>query len=174
MRFERLTSAEHPMYGEAMALYRASFPFHEQREAVSQASILGDAEYRFNLICDDGTFVGLMLCRETPVFIYVEHFCILPDMRGKSYGTKALALLNERGKKVILEIDPPVDEVSLCRRAFYERAGYRANPYPHDHPAYHAGYRAHRLVVMSCPRPLSGAEYEAFARYLNTVVMGNR
>jgi len=174
MRFERLTSAAHPVYGEAMALYRASFPFHEQREAASQASILSDAEYQFNLIYDDGRFVGLMLCWETPDFIYVEHFCILPEMRGKSYGTRALALLNERGKTVILEIDPPVDEVSLRRKAFYERAGYRANPYPHDHPAYHAGYAAHRLVVMSCPKALSEAAYEAFAGYLKTVVMGNR
>ena len=173
MRFERLTTTESPMYAEAMALYGISFPFHEQREAASQAEIMHHREYHFTLIYDEDIFIGLLLYWETADFIYVEHFCILPVMRGKSYGRKALELLNQKGKTVILEIDPPVDEISFRRQAFYERAAYKPNDYLHDHPAYHAGYSAHRLMVMSCPAPLSRAQYEEFARYLKSVVMGS-
>ena len=50
-------------------------------------------------------------------------------MRGRGYGAQALSLLGERKKTVIPEIDPPKDEVSVRRKAFYERAGYRANPF---------------------------------------------
>lgn len=173
MRFERLTTTEKAIYTEAMDLYRLSFPFHEQREAASQQQIMSNEEYQFNLIYDEDEFIGLMLCWETAAFIYVEHFCILPAMRNKRYGETALRLLNRRGKPVILEIDPPVDEISIRRKSFYERAGFQQNDYEHGHPAYHAGYPAHRLVVMSCPDPLSGDQYEGFAQYLKTVVMGN-
>lgn len=47
-------------------------------------------------------------------------------MRGRGYGAQALSLLGERKKTVILEIDPPNDEVSVRRKAFYERAGYKS------------------------------------------------
>lgn len=172
MRFARLTTTEDAIYAEAMALYHISFPFHEQREAASQARIMHHADYQFNLIYDEDTFVGLLLCWETDRFIYVEHFCILPAMRNKKYGQRALGLLNQRGKTVILEIDPQVDEISLRRKAFYERGNYQANPFAHVHPAYHAGCAGHPLVVMSCPKPLTEELYDEFAHYLGAVVMG--
>lgn len=121
MEFRRMTSAGHPDYAKAMALYRSSFPEHE--------------------------------------------------LRGRKYGQRALEKLNEKGKTVILEIDPPVDEISIRRKGFYERCGFRANPYEHVHPAYHRACEGHRLVVMSCPGQLTGEQYDAFAAYLGGVVM---
>lgn len=76
-------------------------------------------------------------------------------------------------KTVILEIDPPNDDVSVRRKAFYERAGYRANPFEHIHPPYHSEYKGHRLVVMTCPTAISENEYKNFNSYLENVVMKN-
>ena len=45
MRLERVTDSSHPMYNEALRLYQISFPYHEQREELSQKRILGDSEY---------------------------------------------------------------------------------------------------------------------------------
>ena len=58
MRFDRITDTQHEMYKKAMELYANSFPLHEQCEAKSQASILGDSEYHFALAYDGETFVG--------------------------------------------------------------------------------------------------------------------
>lgn len=171
MRFERLTDTADEMYPKAMELYGVSFPFHEQREGDSQAGIMGHKEYQFNLIYDGDEFAGLMLCWETARFIYVEHFCILPALRNRRYGQRALELLKERGQPIILEIDPPVDQVSVRRKGFYKRLGFRSNGCRHCHPAYHRGYAGHDLVVMSCPEPLSKEEYNEFNRYLKAVVM---
>ena len=171
MHFERLTSADDPRFSAAMEGYAVSFPPHEQREPASQRAIMTDPAYRFNLIYDGGAPVGAMLCWETETFIYVEHFFILPHLRGHACGSRALALLGGRGKTVILEIDPPADDVSLRRRGFYERAGFHENPYCHVHPSYHAGNRGHDLVVMSYPRAISEEEYRAFADYLAARVM---
>ena len=82
------------------------------------------------------------------------------------------ALTSRRAQKtVILEIDPPNDDVSVRRKAFYERAGYRANPFEHIHPPYHSEYNGHRLVVMTCPTAISENEYKNFNSYLENVVM---
>ena len=86
-------------------------------------------------------------------------------------GAAALALLAQSGKKIILEIDPPVDEISRRRKNFYERAGFAENPFAHVHPPYHAGFPGHPLVVMSHPRALTDAEYRAFDGHLKNVVM---
>lgn len=172
MKFERLTSSGHPMYPRALEGYHNSFPLHEQRESVSQEKILADPEYHFNLIYENDTFVGALLCWDAGHFIYIEHLFILPEMRNQHYGEKALELLKRQsGKSILLEIDPPVDEVSKRRQAFYERCGFMKNPYPHVHPPYHLGNLGHDLVVLSCPDLLASAEYHRFAQYLGDHVM---
>ena len=102
-------------------------------------------------------------------FFYIEHFCILPEMRNKCYGQRALTLL--KGKKLILEIDPPNDEISIRRKGFYERCGLRQNPYLHIHPPYHREDNGHRLVIMSSQRKLTAEEYSQFNDFLQNTVM---
>lgn len=110
---------------------------------------MSDPEYYFELIYDEGRFVGEMLSWENADFIYVEHFCMLPDVRGRGCGSRALELLRARGKTIILEIDPPVDDISRRRKGFYERNGFIANDYDYTHLPYHRGCKGHRLVIMS-------------------------
>lgn len=172
MRFERLRTVDHPFYSDAMELYAVSFPSHEQRTPSSQEQIMGCGEYQFNLIFDEDRMAGILLCWETGDFIYVEHFCIHPEMRGRKYGERALELLKQRGKTVILEIDPPVDAISIRRKGFYERAGFQAAGVDHTHPPYREGYHGHPLVVMSYPERLTESGYQSFHQYLNAVVMG--
>ena len=69
MHFVRLATTERPEYDKALALYRESFPYHEQREARSQGDILSDEEYRFELVYDKDIFAGLLLCWETDAFV---------------------------------------------------------------------------------------------------------
>ena len=40
-----------------------------------------------------------------------------------SYGRTALDLLRTQGKTILLEIDPPIDALSIRRQGFYRRAG---------------------------------------------------
>ena len=171
MHFERIRSTHGPRYAAAMALYRSSFPAHELRTAASQARALTQDAYQFRLIFDEAAWVGLLLCWDAGDFFYIEHVCTRPELRGRRYGQAALALLAEEGKPIILEIDPPVGDLSRRRQGFYERAGYHANPYAHVHPPYHAANRGHALVVMSYPDVLSADTYAAFADYLKHTVM---
>ena len=176
MKFIRLLSEKDERYDSAMELYRVSFPLHEQREERSQKEILENESYHFDLIYDNDLFTGIILYWETERFIYVEHFCVNPKLRGRQYGQKSLEFLTSQalreGKTVILEIDPPLDDISIRRKGFYERSQFKANPYPHVHPPYHNGNSGHELVVMSCPDVLSKTGYDRFRQYLEEVVMG--
>lgn len=173
MNFERITNSLHPMYKRALELYQISFPLHEQREASSQAMILHDDTYHFELIYDEGIFVGIVLYWENLDYIYIEHFCILPEMRNKQYGQRALSLLKEQKNTLILEIDPPIDSVSEKRKGFYERCGFVENPYAHIHPPYHKGCNGHKLVIMSSPAAISQAEYAVFYTHLQDKIMND-
>lgn len=169
MELKRITNINNPIYENALNLYRISFPYHEQREPHSQTEILGFDAYHFDAAYDNGSFVGEILYWEINNFLYIEHFCILPEMRNKGYGQKILELLQP--KPLILEIDPPIDNVSLSRKGFYERCGFVANPYPHIHPPYHSGYKGHELLIMSCPNRISADEYNNFNQYLQNIIM---
>lgn len=175
MEFVRLTDADDPRLEAALRLYGESFPAHEQRGAASQREIMSHPDYRFTLVFEDETFLGEVLYWEAEGFLYVEHFCMMPQVRGRGYGRRALEKLgasaDEAGRRVILEIDPPVDDIARRRKGFYERAGYRANGWTHVHPPYHEANEGHALVVMSYPAALSREEYEAFDGYLRRTVM---
>lgn len=174
MNLERITSPLHPMYKRALELYQISFPFHEQREEFSQNEILHNDAYHFDLIYDADIFVGLVLYWEVIDYLYIEHFCILPEMRNKQYGQMALSLLKKQQQKtLILEIDPPIDSVSIRRKGFYERCGFVENPYNHIHPPYHKGNKGHELVIMSTPTQISQSEYDTFSDYLQNKIMNN-
>lgn len=171
MRFVRIRNREEEGYRRAMALYEISFPLHEQRLPDSQENILSLEAYHLELIQHGDAFLGAIFYWETEEFIYVEHFCMDPAIRGKGFGQRALALLAQQGKTVILEIDPPVDEISKRRKGFYQRCGFTENPYPHVHPAYRPEYQGHALVVLSAPSVLEADTYEAFWDYLCHTVM---
>lgn len=155
----------------SMKYYACSFPLHEQRELASQTDIMRDSAYHFTLIFDGKEEIGTILYWETDEYIYVEHFYIYPDFRGNAYGSMTLRALTQQGKPVILEIDPPTDEISVRRKGFYERCGFAANAYPHIHPPYHKGNAGHSLVMMSYPNPISQTQYDAFQRDLKDRIM---
>lgn len=171
LTIHRITDAIDPNYNDAIALYMGSFPSHELRESKSQKEILGNSLYHFDTIFDDNTFIGEILYWQVGEFLYIEHFCIRPEMRNKHYGQNVLKMYQDR--PLILEIDPPVDEISVRRKGFYERCGFVENPYPHVHPPYHKANKGHDLVIMSSPKGLTQSQTTFFQNFLRDVVMKN-
>ena len=89
-------------------------------------------------------------------------------------GTITVRILHDlcrRAGRVILEIDPPEDEISRRRRGFYERNGFVYNEYDYIHPSYLRPPQPHRLMVMSYPEAISPAEFEAFRTFARGVAV---
>ena len=170
MQLERIHDGQSPYYDVAFALYEASFPVEERRDAVEQQRVMKKDDYHFDVILDDGKFVGIMLFWETEHFIYLEHFAVLPQLRGHGKGAQALTVLKNKGKTVILEIEPPVDELTNRRYGFYQRNGFLMTPHHHIQPKYHLGDEDLILKILSYPQIISAEEYLRFQDYLTKEV----
>lgn len=173
MTFERIRSKDHPDFARLFQIYEESFPIHEQRTPEKQVKLLDESRYRCEGIYEEEKLVGLLLCWEEPDFVYVEHFAIDSNFRGQGLGERALALLKEQGKPIVLEIDPPVDGISVRRQGFYQCAGFWENTFHHIHPPYQMQFTGHPLVVMTWPRPWDRDLYEKFWVCLRDTVMAD-
>mgnify|MGYP003295387530 CR=1 FL=1 len=81
--------------------------------------------------------LGLLTTWEFDDFIYIEHFAINPSLRSQGYGSEALkAFIHEQGKPLVLEAEPPADEMTHRRIRFYERIDLTLYDYPYIQPAY--------------------------------------
>lgn len=166
MELLRLTSLTDPLYGKAIELYNEAFPDEERRPAHEQAHVMTKEDYHFEVILADRDLVGIMLRWECGDLIFLEHFAILPDLRGRGYGAEALELLKSRGKAILLEIEPPVDTMTERRYGFYRRCGFVMNPYHHIQAKYYVGAPDLELKVLSYPRTLTPEEYRTFYEYM--------
>lgn len=166
MRLERFSSSNAHLFEQAFQLYQSSFPVEERRDDLEQQRVLQKDDYHFDFIMQDNCFVGVMLYWETDNFVYLEHFTILPNLRGQGYGKSALDLLKEKNKIILLEIEPPVDDTTQRRYNFYKRNGFILNPYHHIQAKYHLGDADLELKVLTYPRVMEKDEYRSFYEYM--------
>ena len=155
---------------EAEALYRAAFPAKEIRSAKDHLRALQDPLYTAEGVWLKGRFAGLLYYWKFGDSRYVEHLAVNPALRGRHIGSEVLAAFC-RGKRVILEIDPPEDPVAVRRLHFYERLGFVSNPQRFLHPSFQKPFETHRLVLMSYPSPLQNNEARAFADFVRERVL---
>lgn len=172
-----LTSCSGTGWREVFSIYREAFPPNEQRREADYAAALADPLFEADCIRLDGSTAGLLFHWQAGAFRYVEHLAVDPARRGGRIGSRALGALCERFGRVVLEIDPPQDEISVRREHFYERLGFRANPHRYIHPSYGPPCAPHRLVLMSYPALLADDEARHFADFVRERVLrysGNR
>lgn len=166
MELIRLRDSRGKIFDTAMKLYEKSFPKYERRSYDAQQRAMYDEQYHFDLIYDEGEFIGEVLYWDTDSFIYIEHFCILTEKRNRKYGERTLSMLQGCNKTIILEIDPPKDEISVRRRGFYERNGFKLNDFEHFAPAYTRGGSDFELKIMTYPGKISKELYDNFYEFL--------
>ena len=166
MELKRLSSEYQYLFNKAFSLYESAFPGEERRDSSEQARVLNKNAYHFDLIFEGDSFIGVMLYWETDAFVFLEHFVTLPEVRGNGYGAKALDLLKAKNKTILLEIEPPVDQITERRFGFYKRNGFVMNDFYHIQAKYHIGDEDFELKVMSYPKALSNEEYRSFYEYM--------
>lgn len=170
-----ITSPQHFLYNPFKKLYSVSFPVFEQRTEMQQEKAFTYDNYHLIGYEENDTFVGFISYWVFDEYVYIEHFAISQELRGGGYGSAVLNdFIASTCKVVLLEIDPVTDEISEARLRFYKRCGFHENPYPHVHPPYRDGYKAHSLVVLTTKREITEDEYRIFNRELTDVVMDKR
>lgn len=156
---------ENPMPREYFArLYEImeySFPKDERREFEEQFGEFQKPCFRSLVHEENKSIAGFMNYWQLNGFVYLEHFAVVRELRGKGLGA---ALMNElcarTGCPIILEAEPPELGKTAARRIdFYKRLGFHLNAYEYYQPPYHNDDEPVRLMIMSKPSPLSADEF---------------
>lgn len=169
----RIKTTEDPLFASLWEIYENSFPYAERRTPAHQRTALRSADYHMNAYAEDGAVAGLIGYWEFPDYLYVEHLAVNPELRGSGHGSRIMReLIGSTDKTIILEIEPVEDEATARRLRFYEKLGFRTNPYRHPQHRYHEDDPDDLLLtILSYPDPISAQTYERFNRDLQDVVM---
>lgn len=169
MKIIRLKDTSYPQWEQLWTLYQSSFPHYERRDFKTNLQKMAtDDQFHFCAVESfENVFVGLICYWECDNLCFIEHLAIEPQLRGASLGARILGELSEKQKNkiILLEIDPPMDEIAIRREHFYIRNGYNVNHYLHIHPSFEIPKHPHRLIVMSHPRELTQTEFDRFREY---------
>lgn len=166
MELQRILDENSTLYQRALNLYESAFPFLERRDKDELTRVFNNKNFHFDIILDGEFFVGIMFYWERDNYIFLEHFAVLEGLRNKGFGARALELLKQKNKKIILEIEPPLSNLTQRRYAFYTRNGFIMNPYYHIQAKYHIGDEDLELKILSYPRILDEREYTDFYKYM--------
>ena len=164
LRFERTDSTAHPDYPAAWTLYQTAFPACERRTEPRHLEALEDSTFFAYYIYSNEQFAGILYFWQWDNCSYLEHLATLPELRGRNIGGDALELwkADQAGRTLLLEIEPPADELTMRREGFYKRHGFVSNPYYYLHPSYGVTTEPHELVVMSFPTQIDQNQFSNF------------
>lgn len=172
--FLRLTDTRHPFFGEAWRLYLKSFPPQERRRLPTQKKIMDTPPYHFELALEVGSMIGFVLWWGFDDVRYIEHLATFPHLRGKGHGARILKKFIEADDTpVLLEVEPPTDDISRRRVGFYERAGFVFNDHDYSHPPYKKGGERVRLMIMTYPAAITKSEMRRFVKKYHPVIHKN-
>ena len=166
MTFERLYGEESPLFDIAFALYEEAFPVYERRDSFEQKRALNNSNYHFDVIKEDDEMLGIIFYWDLDDLIFLEHFATKPHLRGNGIGARAIELLKAKGKTILLEIEPPEDEITIRRFNFYKRNGFVLNNHHHIQAKYHLGDEDCELKILSYPEEISEERYRKFYEYM--------
>ena len=139
LQLNKIKSQASPYWDSLALVYHASFPIDEQRPIEDIARlIVHDHRFIAYAITDaSSTFVGILTTWHFDKFIYIEHFAIVPTLRSQGYGSKALqTYIAAQQKPIILEAEPPTNDITRRRIQFYQRCGLTLYEHPYIQPAY--------------------------------------
>jgi ribosomal protein S18 acetylase RimI-like enzyme len=118
-------------------LYLTAFPPNERREFDELKKQIDNDECNVNLIFDDEKVAGFIILWNFNDFVFLEHFAIKPGLRGLGTGEKTLNEIKALNQKtIILETEPPADEMSRRRISFYKRNGFQLLERHYLQPSY--------------------------------------
>ncbi|MEJ8802614.1 GNAT family N-acetyltransferase [Pontibacter sp. H249] len=171
MKHIRLTDSYHPLFIKAWQLYEQSFPLNERRPLPWQYDIMPHANYHFELMLQEDALTGILLWWSFGEVRYLEHFATVPALRGRGYGKSILeAFVKRETRPILLEVEPPHEEIQQRRVRFYEQCGFVLNQHFYQQPPYHQGQQPLPLLLMSYPAPITADNVAHFVAKRHPII----
>lgn len=167
IHFHILCTVEDPLWPLFLDTYTSSFPIDEQRPIDKLAQLL-DCETRFQamaLLDNSGNCLGILTTWTFETFIYIEHFALHCTLRSQGYGSMALqAFIHSHSLPIVLEVEPPVDDITCRRVQFYKRCGLEIYDFDYIQPPYSP-------ELSSVPLRLMGTLSDAYSLEDITIIL---
>ncbi len=172
LRFIPFRSTADKGWEQAWAIYQESFPPCEKRSLDNYVRAFDDPAFAAEGIWLGDRLAGIFFRWRDEGFHYLEHLAVSPAMRGHNIGSEALAAFcRSVAEPVVLEIEPPVEEIAIRRLHFYRRLGFVENPCRYIHPSYEEPFAPHPLVLMSYPAPFTTEQLRRTADFVRERVL---
>ena len=134
-----------------------AFPENERRSKEGQLALFEDELYKIYSDKEKTVFIAFW---ELSEYVFIEHFASLKSQRGGGIGGIFLkAFLEMCGKPAVLEVEPPLNEISKRRIMFYKRNGFNLNEYFYIQPPLGKDRDELELKIMTYPNALSQSEF---------------
>lgn len=161
-------------FDEVFNLMQTSFPENEYRTYSDQKALLENPKYHvITKENEQKSIVAFLGFWSLGDFNFIEHLAVSPTCRGKGTGTKLVSeFISESSKPIILEIEPPVDDISIKRMKFYERLGFVLNEYQYFQIPLRKNDSPSELKIMSYPRKLNEEEFQNIKNTIYREVYG--
>lgn len=159
-------------FNAVYSLMQKSFPDDEYRTYESQRELMEKTEYKiYGAKAENGELQAIAAVWEIGELAFLEHLAVEPALRNRGAGTAVLRdLVGMLKKRLVLEVEPPINELTKRRIDFYRRNGFFLNTYPYAQPPLSEGKKPVPLFIMTYGRELNEREFENIKRVLYTDV----
>lgn len=171
MEFLKIDTQDIVRWNKVWKLYEDSFPLAERRRREDHLRACADEQF-FPLSAWEGSqLVGILFYWEWDSYRYLEYLAVNPELRGHGYGSQMLQYLRDSDHTIILEIDPLINEQSVRRLQFYERAGFTLTPYRFVHLPYRLEGQPIELLILSYPKMITKEQHNHFLQFVGERVI---
>lgn len=143
-------------YPDFLALYEEAFPAEERRPYKDAAELehfikMKGGKFHAYAAKDGDLFLGFLSYWTFEGYVYVEHFAVRPEHRGRNIGRKMLHhLFEEVSENVLLEVEKPETADAQRRIHFYETQGFRLRrELEYVQPPYTTGGKPVPMLLMT-------------------------
>ncbi len=117
-------------------VWTSAFPEDERRSISGQRDVTDNHPLFFsNILINDSKPIGIFTYWTFPDFNYIEHFAITESERNKGWGKIFLGEIDWK-KAIVLEVEPPTNELNKRRIEFYRNLGFNLWDTHYTQPAY--------------------------------------
>lgn len=158
-------------FEQLYALMDDSFPKAEIRNFKGQRELLENPHYNVYVLRKNSEILAFFAEWENESYRFIEHLAVNEKSRSQGLGSKTLQAYNALSSKpVLLEVEPPEDDMQRRRVKFYERNGFHLSSYSYVQPVINEGYESVPLVMMTYPEALSNEELKQVKNWLDQTV----
>lgn len=149
-------------FDEVYRLFEEAFVPAELRPYDKMKDLFEKKEFIVYIYQNDNRIIGGMITWEFDDYIFLENFAVDSSLRGQGIGGQILSDIKAiyDGRLIVLEVEPPVDELTKRRINFYQRHQWVLNDYHYIQPKLREDADDVHLMFMSYPKTLSYQQCE--------------